>query len=115
MKKNFFAVVFFALSVFLGGNVMAGVNNSSEAKNVSNTKTVIEGKVVDKNTLETLAGVKIMLNGQKVYTDLDGRFTISTFPTGKARLKASLISYEEQDVEIDLSTSNSLQIKLAQH
>jgi len=56
-----------------------------------------------------------MLNGQKVYTDLDGRFTISTFPTGKARLKASLISYEEQDVEIDLSTSNSLQIKLAQH
>ncbi|HLP05539.1 MAG TPA: carboxypeptidase-like regulatory domain-containing protein [Paludibacter sp.] len=74
----------------------------------------LKGIVYDKLTQETLAGASITANGQKVYTDLDGNFSISNLCGGKCQLKISLISYKEQIVDIDTNNLESLQVKLEQ-
>ena len=67
--------------------------------------TKISGKVIDKNTGEALAGVKIhFLSSNKfVYTDFDGKFTIESILTKKTKLSALLISYEKNSTEINNS------------
>ena len=117
MKKSLFIALGFTFAMLFSNNIYAGESNlTSNAKNASTIKaTTIEGKVVDKNTNETLAGVKIIFDGQKIYTDLDGNFTISNVSSDKMQLKASLISYEEQTVEINPQQDGTLQIQLRQH
>ena len=118
MKKNGLIAMGFAFAMLFSNNIYAGENTtSSEAKNTSSTKTTatIAGKVVDKNTQETLAGVKIVLDGQKVYTDLDGNFRLTNVSSDKVQLKASLISYEEKTIDVRADQNTSLQIQLAQH
>lgn len=74
----------------------------------------VRGLVCDKLTQETLAGAIITANGQKVYTDLDGNFTLPNSSSQKCQIKVSLISYQDQIIEIDTNISNSIQIKLEQ-
>jgi hypothetical protein len=71
-------------------------------------------QVLDKLTKETLAGVVVTSNGQKVYTDLEGNFEIKNLCEGKCQLKISLISYEDQVIEVDTNHTNSLRIMLNQ-
>lgn len=117
MKKNGWIAIGFAFAMMLGNNIYAGENKStSETKINSNMKTTtIAGKVVDKNTRETLAGVKIVLDGQKVYTDLDGNFMLTNVSSDKVQLKASLISYEEKTLDVRPDQNTTIQIQLAQH
>jgi len=74
----------------------------------------IKGMVFDKSTNETLAGASVLINGKKVYTDLDGNFTIPAGATGNCELKISMISYEDKVMTIDLSGKTSLKIELNQ-
>ena len=85
-----------------------------EVKTTVSTSGVLKGNVYDKNTNESLAGAVITANGQKVYTDLDGNFSIQNVCNGKCQLKISLISYEDQTIEVDTNSSKSVQIKLSQ-
>jgi hypothetical protein len=113
MKKVMFIAV---VSLFLLNlSVSAKDNASSEVKMESLDQTnTLKGIVSDKLTTETLAGAIITANGQKVYTDLDGNFSISNLCGGKCQLKISLISYKEQTVEIDTNNVQALQVKLEQ-
>jgi hypothetical protein len=96
-------------------NVLAKENVSSEVKaEFSQQSNTLKGIVADKTTQETLAGAIINVNGQKVYTDLDGNFSISNLCGGKCQLKVSLISYKDLIVEIDTNTDQSLKIKMEQ-
>lgn len=85
-----------------------------EVKTTVSTSGVLKGNVYDKITNESLAGAVITANGQKVYTDLDGNFSIQNICNGKCQLKISLISYEDQTIEVDTNSSKSVQIKLSQ-
>jgi len=78
------------------------------------SENVITGKVLDEITSEVLAGVCLSYNGQKIYTDLEGNFSIKIISKGTAKLTASMISYEEQLVEVKEDQSKELKIKLKQ-
>ncbi|MBP1676999.1 MAG: hypothetical protein H6Q20_1558, partial [Bacteroidetes bacterium] len=75
---------------------------------------VIKGIVSDKTTNENLAGAVITVNGQKVYSDLDGNFVINNVCEGQCTIKVNLISYEAQTLVIDTQKDKSVQIKLSQ-
>jgi len=113
MKKVMFlsvvSLMLFSLSVSAKGNVSPEVKTE-----VLDQSNVLKGIVFDKQTQETLAGAIITANGQKVYTDLDGNFSISNLCGGKCQLKISLISYREQTVEVDTNDLKMLQVKLEQ-
>lgn len=77
-------------------------------------KPVLRGMILDNQTKETLAGAVITANGQKVYSDLDGNFTLTNLCDDKCQIKISMISYEDQTLLVDLKNENALQIKLQQ-
>ena len=72
----------------------------------------ITGTVIDKKTNETLAGAAIAVNGQKVYTDLDGNFTLANLGGSKCELTVSMISDETQTIEMDLAKNKDVAIVL---
>lgn len=69
------------------------------------TTTEMTGKVVDKLSGETLAGVMVELDGtgKSVFSDFDGNFTFENLIPGEYKLILSLISYEKNETKIDLS------------
>jgi len=87
--------------------------NSPESTMIS---TKIYGKVLDKLTGETLAGVKISLNDSEsyVYTDFDGNFELTNVKPGKIEISASYISYKEkvEALNIDLNSNNTIEVKI---
>lgn len=72
----------------------------------------LNGVVSDKATGETLAGAVIVANGKKLYTDFDGNFSIDNVCSGKCLIKVSLISYEDQTIEVDPASVKQVDIKL---
>jgi hypothetical protein len=54
-----------------------------------------------------------MLNGQKVYTDLEGNFTLKNVDLN-SELKISMISYQEKTIKLDVSNQKSVKILLSQ-
>jgi hypothetical protein len=103
----FTAFILLATSIF---TVKAG-NDDKKAEGTA-TKT-FSGRVVDQATGESLAGVKLSIEGNNevIYTDLDGNFSITGNASGSI-LKVSYISYQTSLVK-DLENNNqTLQIKL---
>ncbi|MFZ4725969.1 MAG: carboxypeptidase-like regulatory domain-containing protein [Paludibacter sp.] len=111
MKKILFYSVIALLSISLNATSAPKPEPKIE---IQNQTTSLRGMVSDNLTNETLAGAVITANGQKIYSDLDGNFTISNLCSAKCQIKISLISYEDQNVEIDLQNTKTLQIKLQQ-
>lgn len=108
MKKLIFSIFILVASA----NLFAGQTATTEAQTVvSNT---ISGKVLDKETNEALAGVAVLVNGQKVYTDLDGNFTVSNLCGTNCELSVNMISYEPQTLTVDLAQNKTLAVVLKQ-
>jgi len=74
----------------------------------------ITGNVIDKANNETLAGVVVYVDGEKVYTDLNGVFRLSRLTPGKHEVKAELISYEPSIMEIDVRNNSNITIEMSQ-
>ncbi len=68
-------------------------------------KVVVSGKVSDKLTNETLAGVKIYVEGTTIYTytDLNGNYTLFVPSSSATKLIYSSVSYSEN--KLDLSSA----------
>lgn len=116
MKKLIF-LTFFSLAI-ISLNAASKVKSEADAKantEMSVQKTcVINGMVIDTATNETLAGAVITVNGQKIYSDLEGNFEIKNVKGEKVKVIVSMISYADQIVEIDPSGINTLNIKMKQ-
>lgn len=112
MKKIFTI----ALLVLASVTMFAAENAAPEAKAAPAVVTTIKvnGIIADKQSNELLAGATITANGQKVYSDLDGQFTLSNIENGKVKITVSLISYEDQSFEIDAQKASTLKIELKQ-
>ncbi len=114
MKRILFIAL--AVSILFVTNTSAKEKASAEATNAVATVSTksLSGMVLDKLTSESLAGAVITVNGQKVYSDLDGNFTLNNICVGKCEIKVSLISYKDQTLEVDTRNLKSLNIKLSQ-
>jgi len=113
MKKMLFIslVTIMCLSI----TVSAKENQTPETKTETvDQNHVLKGFVFDKSTNESLAGVIITANGQKVYSDLDGNFQVANLCGSKCQIKVSLISYVDETIEIDANNPEPIQIMLKQ-
>jgi outer membrane receptor protein involved in Fe transport len=79
---------------------------------VASTTGKISGHVIDAKTMEPLAGVNVVIEGETMgaATDLDGYYVILNVPPGEYTLKAMMIGYssvtqKQVEVKIDLTTS----------
>lgn len=76
--------------------------------------TNVSGTVVDKNTGEALAGVKVVLDeiNETAYTNFEGNFEFKNVKIGSYTINAELISYKDKSVKVDLDKSNDLKIEV---
>lgn len=108
-------VLFSVASLFFSiSNVMAVEKAEVELApvEVNHSNITLKGLVSDKQTKESLVGVTVFANGKKVYTDLDGNFSVSNLCGGKCQVTVSLISYKDQTIEVDTQVSDKLEVKL---
>lgn len=99
MKK----ILFLLVALFIGLNLSFASNDEnpeSPAPTVNMT-----GKIIDKITGETLAGVMVKLDGtdKYVFSDFDGNFTFENLKKLEYKVIFSLISYEENISNVDLN------------
>lgn len=81
--------------------------NSEEMNLIS-----LQGKVVDADSKESLAGVLISINDYKVYTDLDGFFNVEVpYYMLDENLKVSYISYEATEISTSKEEIETIEIK----
>ncbi|MBK9359503.1 MAG: carboxypeptidase-like regulatory domain-containing protein [Bacteroidales bacterium] len=77
----------------------------------------VSGQVLDINSGEALAGVAVSVEGTevKVYTDLDGNFTIKGIEPGTYNLILSMISYKNslvENIKLQANETESMNVKL---
>ncbi|MEA3494905.1 MAG: carboxypeptidase-like regulatory domain-containing protein [Bacteroidota bacterium] len=112
MKKLLLSIVFTVLVLQLS---FASNENNPTNGNTKNT-IKINGKIVDKETGETLTGVLIEIKGssEKVYSDFDGTFEFKNLKPGIYDIVISYISYEKNVLKmVKAKTSvNTLKIEL---
>jgi len=116
MKKLLFItfVSLFALATNSSAKAKAAPETKAEVAVEIVNNNSLKGIVLDKLTNESLAGVVVTANGQKVYTDLEGNFTIQNVCTSKCELKISLISYADQILEVEAQNAKPIKIQLSQ-
>lgn len=114
MKKIIFSIVALIAVISLSAKE---VSSSPEAKASTVNEAVstikVSGMIFDKITNESLAGAVITIDGQKIYSDLDGKFEIKNSKGSKVQIKVSLISYEDKIIELD-TNSETVKIELNQ-
>lgn len=108
------AILLLIASLFtVATSFAAESNKSAEAKPepaasalVNSKQTfVLKGRVVDTDA-QSLAGASIIVAGKKLYTDLDGNFSVTLDGSSRCELKASMISFEEQQLEVSPNSGN---------
>lgn len=102
MKKIILILVLF-VSI---QSLMADNGDNSSKKTSNNSKSAISGKIIDIVSGESLAGACLTIEGTdiKVYSDLDGNFTISNIEPGNYSMNVSMISYKSKEsVKISLN------------
>jgi hypothetical protein len=110
--KRILSIVIISLVLLISNNVFATGEDAVVA-----AKASISGKVLDIKTGESLAGVAISVEGTniKVYTDLDGSFTVDGITPGNYNLVLSLISYKSslvENIKLNPSSKENINIKL---
>jgi iron complex outermembrane receptor protein len=105
MKKiiSILAVVIIFTGVLFAANKEAPISTTN-----------VIGSVIDKNTGESLVGVKVVLSelNETVYTDFDGNFEFKQVKLGKYTIRTDLISYEDKTVSVDLKKSTDVKIEV---
>ena len=112
MKKVFSIIVLLAV-IMTSAPAMATLIPTK----APSATAAINGKVLDYQSGETLAGVAISVEGTdlKVYTDLDGNFTIENLEPGTYNLVLSMISYKSslvENLELQANENELIDIKL---
>lgn len=113
MKKSFSIFLGLTALILISGSVFAGFNPTK----VPSATASVNGQVVDFQSGETLAGVAITVEGTetKVYTDLDGNFSIEGLEPGTYNLVLSMISYKSslvENLELQANENEEISIKL---
>ncbi|MEO8761166.1 MAG: carboxypeptidase-like regulatory domain-containing protein [Bacteroidia bacterium] len=85
--KKIIAIIIFTFLIALG---LSANTNPDKTKMVS-------GKVMDKQSGETLAGVKLQVKGTTTfcYTDMDGNFTLQVNAVSITEVQVDFVGYEQ--------------------
>lgn len=93
----------------------ATLSNAENNPGETPKKATVTGKVIDKVTGESLAGVLVTIKGSdiKVYSDLDGNFTFNSIEPGSYTLEVNYISYSANEVQnISCSAGKNLPVSI---
>lgn len=113
MKKIIFSIVALIAVISLSAKEVSSPEAKASTANEAISTVKVSGMIFDKITNESLAGAVITIDGQKIYSDLDGKFEIKNSKGSKVQIKVSLISYEDRIIELD-SDSEVVKIELNQ-
>lgn len=106
--------VLLSIIFFLGLNINSAFseNDGKMVKSI-NESVSVSGKVIDRNTGEPLAGVKIEINGvnANTYSDFDGNFYFKNIQPGNYNISSKLISYKKDLVDININ-KNTKELRL---
>ena len=97
------AIGLLGFAVWFGQAVTAAGQSDSDGR--------IVGHVVDEYNAMTLpmAPVEVVSTGEIVYTDLDGKYTI-TLPPGTHQIKVTFSGYQEKTVEVEVAAGQVTQM-----
>ncbi len=101
-----FLLVFF----FISSATVIAENDGAKSPETPASTLSMSGKVLDATSGEALAGALVEVEGSniRVFTDLDGQFTITNMQSGTYALKVKYISYEDKKVEaVKVDTKNN--------
>jgi hypothetical protein len=109
MKKVLFSLLISTFLVFF-----VSFNTYSDSGSDHTSQISMQGKVIDKQTGESLAGVVIEVDGTdiKVYSDLEGNYTITGLKPGKYTIKINYISYKKDLKTIEIKDNESKNINI---
>ena len=101
-----------AIATLLIGTAFADNKIENENNKKTTTTTSIKGIVLDMNSGEALAGVKVVIAelNQEVYTDLDGNFEFENVIKDTYHIESEMISYEKKNLKVDLNVSDDIKI-----
>ncbi|MFO8067337.1 MAG: carboxypeptidase-like regulatory domain-containing protein [Bacteroidales bacterium] len=106
--KQVLGILLLSVALFCSANN----NNTTNANNKALKMISIEGKVVDFETKESLAGVTVNISDYKAYTDLEGNFNIEVpYYLADTDIKISYISYQETTISISTEAFDVIEIK----
>lgn len=108
--KRFF-VILMIISLLIG-SAYADNNITDRGKGNPSTIISIKGIVLDKDTGEALAGVKVVVTelDMEVYTDLDGNFEFENLFKDTYNIESEMISYKKQNLKVDIGVTDDLKI-----
>lgn len=95
-------------SITFAANGAAGENSNNASV------SAITGVVIDLQTGEPLAGVKLSVAeaGKIIYSDLNGNFRINGLTPGKYNITSSFISYTSKNFNVDVVAGSPENIKI---
>lgn len=114
MKKLIFLVLLAMTTISL--TAVADSNPTTSESSSINQTASMQGRVVDKDSKEPLAGVLVSIEGTniQVYTDFEGNFSFKNIAPGVVNLKFSLVSYQDNLLRnINLSPNQSSVLEIA--
>lgn len=118
--KNTILAFLFAFGIFAVPAMAENENNVAEkpksAAEAPVATTLVQGRVTDMVTGESLAGAEVSIEGTniKAFTDLDGNFVIEGVKPGKYNIICSLISYNKSLVEnLNVAGTTNLKCEIA--
>lgn len=115
MKKLIFAL--FMLGITLTVFAREG-KEPVERKTNTSERMILEGRVTDNNSGESLTGVKVELPelGLSVYSGFDGEYKIQLPSGGKFKVQYQLITYKPVVVEpIEINSGFGVELNVRLH
>lgn len=117
--KQILTLVISFMMVTAGMSAEKSTEANHPSANLQTVSNMISGKVFDKNSGESLAGVAIKIPNTEyvVYSDFEGNFCIQNITPGEYKLNAEFISYHKIEIEkiqINNHEVHELQIRLTQ-
>lgn len=108
--KTISLVVTFLLIGFVAIGSTGETGENANAAAVSS----ITGMVIDQQTGEPLAGVKLSIEGANkvIYSDLNGNFRITGLTPGEYNITSSFISYASENLNIDIAAGSPENVKI---
>ena len=114
MKKIALLVIIVS-GLCLSLNAENGEGNKPETKEVEAAAAYsLKGNVYDILEAEALSGATIIVDGKKYYSDLAGNFSIPALSKGKHKVTVDFVSYQMQEIEVDLSKDKEIKIEMKQ-